>query len=121
MATVADDIFLDVQKRGGGTPDVISFAEAATQTFKKGWVVYLVNGLVTDVASDTPALILGVAAEDAHNDTTAATHTIGVYLASDTNVFAGNCKQTSLADHTLAQSDIGTQMAIQRDTTNNRF
>jgi hypothetical protein len=121
MATVADDIFLEVSKRGGGTPDVVSFVEAASQTFKKGWVVYLVAGYVTDVASDTPALILGTAAEDAHNDSVAGTHSIGVYLADDTNVFAGNCKQSSLADHVLAQSDIGVQMAIQRDSTNNRW
>ncbi len=121
MGTVAKDICLEVQKRGGGTPDVVSFAEGALQTFKKGWPVVLVAGYVTDVASDTPALILGVAAEDAHNDATAGTHQIGVYLALDTNIFAANVLETSLADHVLVQSDIGTQMAIQRDTTNNRL
>jgi hypothetical protein len=121
MAVVAKDIFLEVQERGGGTPSVVSFAEGATQTFKKGWVVILSAGFVVDPASDTPAAILGVAAEDAHNDTVAGTHTIGVYLAIPTNVFAGNVLQSSLADHVLVQGDIGTSMAIQRDTVNFRW
>lgn len=119
--TAAKDIFLEVQKRGGGTPDIVAFAEGASQTFKKGWVVILVAGYVVDPGTDTPSLILGIAAEDAHNDSVAGTHQIGVYLALDTNVFAGNVLQSSLADHTLVQGDIGTQMAIQRDTTNNRW
>lgn len=121
MATVAKDIVIECQKRGGGTPDVVSFAEGASQTFKKGWVVWLVAGYVVDPASDTPSLILGVAAEDAHNDAVAGTHQIGVYLALDTNVFSANVLQTGLADHVLVQGDIGTQMGIQRDTTNNRI
>lgn len=121
MGVVAKDITLEVQKRGGGTPDVVSFAEGATQTFKKGWPVVLVAGYVTDVASDTPALILGIAAEDAHNDAVAGTHQIGVYLALDTNVFAANVLETSLADHVLVQGDIGRQMGIQRDTSSNRL
>lgn len=121
MGVVAKDICLEVQKRGGGTPDVVSFAEGATQTFKKGWPVILVAGYVVDPATDTPTLILGIAAEDAHNDATAGTHQIGIYLALDTNVFAANVLQSGLADHVLVQGDIGTQMAIQRDTSNNRL
>ena len=122
MATVADDIFLEVQKRGGGTPDVVWFSEGASQTFKKGWVVIRnAAGYIIDPATDTPVGIFGIAAEDAHNDTNAGTHQIGVYLAIISNVFAGNVKQAALADHVLAQVDIGQTMAIERDTVNNRW
>ena len=122
MATVADDIFLEVQRRGGGTPDIVSFAEGANQTFKKGWVVIRnAAGFIVDPVTDTPVGIFGIAAEDAHNDSVAGTHSIGVYLASQGNIFAGNCKQSGLADHVLAQVDIGATLAIQRDTVNNRW
>lgn len=121
MGTVAKDICLEVQKRGGGTPDIVSFAEGASQTFKKGWPVIMVAGYVEGISTDTPSLILGVAAEDAHNDSTAGTHMIGIYLALDTNIFSANVLGTSLADHILVQGDIGRQMGIQRDTSNNRL
>jgi len=122
MATVADDIMLWVQTTTGAQPYTLQFPEAASQTFKMGWIVDLdANGNVTDPASDTPTRILGIAAEDAHSDSVAGTHVMDVYLAHPANVFACNIKQSGLANHVLVQSDIGHIMGIQRDTVNNHI
>jgi hypothetical protein len=120
--TVADDIFLCSASESNSPPFTISCDEAATQTFKKGWIVEnFGTGYVQDCASDTPLAILGVAEQDGHNDTAAGTSKCSVAFANGTNIFSGNVKATSLADHVLAQSDLLTTMAIQRDTTNNRM
>jgi len=68
--TAAKDIVIEVQKRGGGTPDVVSFAEGASQTFKKGWVVWLVAGYAVDPATDRPhpAGVVGHQAGSRRND-----------------------------------------------------
>jgi hypothetical protein len=122
MAKVADDILTWVQTSTGGQPYSQQFPEAASQTFKKGWIVDLNGaGFVIDPATDTPIRILGIAAEDAHNDTTAGTHQIDVILAHPANTFAANCKGAALADLVLTQAMIGAPLAIQRDTTNNRI
>src|SRR5919108_4623816 len=123
MATVADDIILWVQSFTNSQPYTLRFPEKASQTFKKGWIVNLdpATGTVIDPASDTPGRILGIAAQDAHNAATDGASEIDVILAHWTNVFAANCKQSSLADHVLLQKDIGALMAIQRDSTNNRI
>jgi hypothetical protein len=120
--TVADDIILCSASESNSPAFTITCGEAASQTFKKGWIVSNAGtGYVSDPASDTPTAILGVAEEDAHNVSTATATEICVAIANGTNVFSANVKQSSLADHVLAQSDLLTTMAIQRDTTNNRI
>ena len=122
MATVAKDITIWTKTTTGGPPATMTYPEAATQTFKAGWIVALnASGYVIDPASDTPSLILGLAVEDAHNAAAAGTSEIDVYLAIPSNLFAANCLETSLADHVLTQADIGHVMGIQRDTVNNRL
>lgn len=123
--TVADDIMFDAASETNSQPFTITFAEAASQTFKKGEVVYLAAGLVTEIASDTPANIIGIANQDAHNLSVAGVpddpaRSVSVTLAPQINIFAANVKTTSLADHVLLVSDLGRVMGIQRDTTNSK-
>jgi len=124
--TVSDDIMLESASEANAPPFGLAFAEAASQTFLKGWLVNLVAGYVTAIASDTPGNILGLAEQDAHNLSASGSPTnpdqsINVSLANATNIFSANVKGASLADHVLVQSDIGVTMGIQRDTTNNRI
>lgn len=56
-------------------PLVWEIPEAALQTFKEGDLVYRSGGYLTVCGAD-PALILGIAKENAHNDAVAATHNI---------------------------------------------
>lgn len=118
MATVAKDACIWVKSLVNSPPASMTFPEAASQTFKKGWLVALnASGYVVDPASDTPSAILGIAASDAHNDSAAGTSQMDVYLAAPYNLFAANVLETGLANHVLTQADIGRPMAIQRDTT----
>lgn len=123
--TVADDIMTDAASETNSQPFTITEPEAASQTFKKGWPVQAVAGLITGITSDTPGNILGIVAEDFHNLASAGTYgvagqNVATYIANGTNIFAANVKQASLADHVLVQSDLLRVMGIQRDTTNNR-
>lgn len=120
---VSDDICIFVQSQANAPEFTVAFAEAATQTFDTGATTVFVNGsgLLQDTASDTPSTIMGVPAEDAHNDAVAATSLCTVNMANATNIFAANCKGTTLTDHVLTQSDIGKPMGIQRDTVNGRL
>lgn len=127
MASVSKDIMTDAASETNSPPFTITFAEAASQTFKKGEPVY-VNpaGYVQVIANATPTTIMGVAAQDAHNlaasgDATDPTKSIAVYIANGTNIFAANVLGATLADHVLVQADIGSLMGIQDDTTNVRW
>lgn len=120
MATVTKDIIRFAQSTVGGTPAPYSFGEAATQSFVKGEIVFLSGGYVTEIAGDTPAQILGVAAQAAHNDATAGTHVVSVFLAETTNIFVGNLLTTSLGDYVVTAADVGKYVGIQRDTTNSK-
>ena len=53
---------------GSGRPIIRTFPEAASQTFKEGDLVFRSGGYLTICGSD-PALILGIAMQDAHNTT----------------------------------------------------
>jgi len=123
--TVQDDIITDAASETNSQPFTITDAEAASQTFKKGWPVQAVAGYITGITSDTPGNILGVVAEDFHNLAAAGVYgitaqNVATYIANGTNIFAANVKQASLADHVLVQADLLRVMGIQRDTSNNR-
>jgi hypothetical protein len=121
MAVVPKDILLDVASEANAPQTTIHFQEAATQTFVNGELVYIdSDGFCYEIGGATPAVIMGVANENSHNDVTAGTHTVSVTLANGINIFEANCLQTALGDHVLVQADIGTFMGIQRDTTNSR-
>jgi hypothetical protein len=121
MATVGKDLMLWIRSQADASPTTIDFKEAASQTFKKGELVFVdADGFVYEIAGDTPTTIMGLAEQDAHNDTVAGTSTVQVALANGVNIFEANCLQTTLGDHVLVQADIGTFMGIQRDTPNSR-
>ena len=118
MATVSKDIIVAVASQANCPPFSVTTGEAASQTFPKGWFVQnLGTGYVTGISSDTPVAILGLAEQDAHNLAAAAATQVSVSIANQNTVFAANVLETSLADHVLAQSDLLTPMAIQRDTS----
>lgn len=119
MATIAKQEIQAAVQMHGANPFTMTLPEAASQTFVKGELVVDVAGYVTEIASDTPGSILGVAAGDAHN-TTAGAASVPVELAAPQQLFRGNVLETALADHVLDATDLGTDMAIQRDTTNSK-
>lgn len=119
--TVADAVMLCVKTTHGGPPTTITVKEAASQTFVKGELIVIsVPGYATEIATDTPAAVYGVAEEDAHNDASAGLHSIAVALAISSNLFAANAKGSALAAHVLVDADIGRYIGIQRDTTNSK-
>jgi hypothetical protein len=123
MATIAKDIVLAVMTLHDGPPPLLHVLEANSQTFVKGEFCFRSAGYLTEIAGDTPAQIYGVAAGPASNDATAQTDNdveVPCFLADPTTLFEINMLETGLADHVLVASDIGTAMAIQRDTANNK-
>jgi hypothetical protein len=124
MATIALQPVLPVQTPG---PEeyVMEFPEAASQTFKKGYPVYLAATGITICAAN-PAKILGFAADDAHNDGSAGLHNIGVYIAHPSTIFAGNIVVSGNANGNnvaptkavLAQAQLGLSYGLNLDATN---
>ena len=105
----------------GNSPQVMTFPEAANQTFKKGEFVYLVDGKVTEVG-DNPGVILGMADQDASGKADTA---MAVVIANEDNIFslhkvsnAGGSGGAGTGAAT-AVTDAGKRAAIYRDTTNN--
>ena len=88
-----------------------SFPEAASQTFKKGALVYLVAGYLTECPAD-PTLIMGVATEAAHN-TTAGLYNIVIELAHPDTLFLGNIDtQASEGAGATAAADVGKMYGV---------
>ncbi len=118
MATAPNQIIIPVATISGNNPLELVFKEASSQSFKRGEFVYLdTTGRVAEITSTTPALILGVAAQDATG--TAGTD-IAVWVANNDTIFEGNLCGASGADKATAQTDVGQRYGIYRDTTNNR-
>jgi hypothetical protein len=93
------------------------FPEAATQTFKRGEVVYLVGGKVTEIAGDSPGQILGVSADDASGTTNTST---GVWIANDDTIFEANYSNDSQSGAATNVNIVGLRKILDRDTTNSR-
>lgn len=118
MSTIANAIMEQVASHYGAVPTPRTYPEGASQTFVEGEVVVMQSGYLIEIASDTPGALIGVAAEDAHNDSTAGTHSVSVLLASEGTLFSANMKTTGLANYVSLAADQGRVMGIQRDTTN---
>jgi hypothetical protein len=88
-----------------------SFPEAASQTFKKGDLVYLNGGYLTACGAD-PTLIMGVATSDGHNTAAGADSTV-VELAHPNTLFIGNLDtQASEGAGTTAATDRGKMYGV---------
>jgi hypothetical protein len=101
-----------------GEPKVIVFLEAASQTFKRGAGVYLLNGYLT--VSAAASIYVGFAAEDAHNGATAGLYSCAVYIAESTTIFRGNIS-SGASDATLVQADVGRQFGLYVDSTTGQW
>lgn len=109
MATANKSAIIPIKTTHGGPPLQRTYPEAASQSFKKGELVYLDgSGNVAEFASGIDSgsqRFLGPAAEDAHNDSVAATHNVGVYCGPE-NIYEGNVTATG-ADQVTAKTQVG--------------
>ena len=113
MATIViEEMRFAFSLHGGGT--CLHGPEAATQTFLKGALLVFSAGYIQECGAD-PAAILGVAAEDGHNDTTAGTSQIKYYPLTG-NVFEANLAQAA-ANTTSATTDLGTKYGVIKRST----
>jgi len=117
MATIAQQSMIVAFTISGNAPFVQSFPEAANQAFKAGEPVYLVAGYATECGDD-PSAILGIAADDGHDDTASGTHDVGVYIPTPDMVFEANIYG---GGNVTAITDVGRSMGIHRDTTNSKL
>ena len=56
--TVADYIMTDAASETNSQPFTVTWPEAATQAFLKGWPVQMVGGYLTGITSDTPGNVM---------------------------------------------------------------
>ena len=87
-----------------------SGAEAASQSFKRGAPLVWSSGYLAEATSGAAVDIVGFAAEDAHNDSSAGTHDVAYYPTEQCPTFIG--KLAAASDHTLAQTDLGTAYGL---------
>lgn len=117
MATIVMQKMRAVKTISGNSPQVLSFPEAATQTFVAGEVVKLVNGKVTEISDDTPASVLGVAVQAASGVTDTM---IQVAIANADTIFEANYSNDSQAGAVTAVTIVGTKRDLDRDTANSK-
>ena len=119
MATITLAKMYARQTVSGNSPRVEVFPCAATQSFKKGDLVYLVSGRLTVCGAD-PTAVLGVAAGDAVSaaDAVALLQKIPVELAEPDTLFQMSlASSTAGAAATLIQAMRGFGCAIFKDGT----
>jgi len=96
----------------GNSPEIREYPEAASQDFKLGDFVYLVNGKVTVCGAD-PSSILGIALKDA---TETEDSSIPVALANRDTLFEANiyydANGSDESNNALAAADIGKKYGI---------
>jgi hypothetical protein len=121
-ATVVLNKATAVKTISGNPPTELYYPEAAgTQAFKQGELVVLVAGAVTEIGDD-PALIAGMAAQDASGVTGTP---IPIIIANDDVLFELNKVSNSSTAGTggtgvaTAITDVGKEFCIYRDTTHN--
>lgn len=88
------------------------FPEAATQTFKRGAVLVNSSGFIAGGGAD-PTDVLGIAAEDGHNDTTAGTHQLAYYRIEPGSLWAINIDDSGdLGNGALVDADFNTRYGL---------
>jgi len=113
MATISKERIKAVKTLTDGPPAILHALEGASQAFVIGELVWRVGGYVEETTGDTPAVIYGVAAANASNDSTAETDNdleVPVFLADPNTLFEGNVLTTAAADYVLTAADLGTPM-----------
>jgi hypothetical protein len=122
MATVALRALEQVKTIHGNSPFTGRFPEAASSTWKRGAILEF-NSSGHLVEASTPssgtnaANIVGVSAEDAHNDSTAGNSYCTVWIADDETIFCGNLVEGTNAAAT-AITMIGVPMGLRKITPN---
>lgn len=89
-----------------GPNEVRTLPEASSETFEEGQFVYLVSGLVTELA-DQGTTVMGMALHDASGVTN---NPVEVLIANPTQKFRVSCGESSAA--AVADTDIGVKYAI---------
>lgn len=113
MSTITMQKMRAVKTISGNSPQILSFPEAASQTFVRGEIVCLINGKVTEIANDTPGSVLGVAVQDASK---VADTMIQVAIANSDTIFEANYSNDSQAGAVTAVTIVGTKRDLDRDT-----
>lgn len=98
---------------------VTTLPEAASQTFKIGEIVVLVNGYVQEIASNTPDAVLGVAMTAGNNAAAAGSYNTKFAVACPTTIFSGSAGNAS-GGLVTAVTAVTNEYGIYRDTTNSR-
>lgn len=118
MATIALQRVRVAKTTNNAPPVVLSLPEAASLTAVAGEFVYLSGGYVTEIGAN-PDAILGMLAENGHNDS-AGVYEVDVVIANDSTVFSANKSNSSGSAAATAQTDVGKPFALYRDTTNSK-
>lgn len=92
MATISKKELEVAMTLSGSPGPILHFPEAASQSFKRGELVYLASGKVT-ICSANPTDILGIAQADASGTTDTD---VAVAIATDDVVFSGNVSGTNV-------------------------
>jgi hypothetical protein len=98
---------------------VLVLPEAASVTAVRGELAFLNAGYVQECGNN-PRDILGLFAEDGHNDSSAGDSNISVEIANADNIFEFNLTDSSGVRAVTAATDRGKGFALYRDTSNSR-
>jgi len=117
LATIAISATRAVKTISGNNPMILVLPEAASLTAVTGEGVLLSAGNVPEIGAN-PLDILGILAEDGHNDSVAGTSNIAVAIANGDTIFEANLTDSGGSGSVTAVADVGRGVALNRDTTN---
>lgn len=114
MATISKRRIEVAKTVTGNSPWGHDLPEAASQTFKLGAILGVNSaGHITEAATDE-VRIMGVAAEDGHNDSVAGNSRVKFWVADDETIFIANVSGTSVTHLT----DVGRSFGIVKEGNN---
>lgn len=96
-----------------------NFPEAASQTFKKGALVYLSAGYLNECGAD-PTLIMGIASADGQDGTNAGDESQPVFLAHPGTLFLGNLDNGS-SSAASAATDRGKMYGVAKHSSSGKW
>jgi len=121
VATQPRIAFRALKTLSGMAIPVMSYPEAATQTFKAGAPVFLSNGYLNECGTD-PQLIMGIATKDGQNVATAGLKSQSVILAHPDVLFLGNLDNTNTEGSTVGvATDLGKMYGLKKITASGKW
>lgn len=107
--------------KGNTGGKVVSLPEAASQTFKKGQLIYITTSGLATLKTNTDRKIFGIALEDGHNGTASEYNCLVQKIMAETELIGNIYKTGDLTNSLATAATIGDQVESINVSGNDHF